>query len=187
MDDIRVSMGGTEMELRPISARQYLSARMEAEKIGEVLGEDDVAKAVLLGASLLAKGLFNGNKRMFESADEVLDTLSAEEIVNTAIYVDLKPETKMQIVETMDKMERFSQESDNLELQENTDASDSMSYSKPVPQQEQGILFTTYSNSATSVSQISTGRSLSPRSEMQRVSDFFQRDSRRYDGIISSY
>lgn len=187
MDDIRVSMGGTEMELRPISARQYLSARMEAEKIGEVLGEDDVTKAVLLGASLLAKGLFDGEKRLFESADEVLDALSAEEIVNTAIYVDLKPETKMQIVEAMDKIERFGQESDNLEAEENADVSDNMSYSKPVPQQKQGIIFSTYSNIASSFSRISTGRSLSPRSEMQRVSDFFQRDSRRYDGIISSY
>lgn len=185
MDEVRVNIGGAEMELRPVSARQYLAARMEAEKMTEDFGNDQISKAVLLGASLLSKGLFYDNERIFLNGSEVLDALSADEIVNTAVYMDIEPERKVMIVEAVEQVKKAglmsdSQESVEIENYKIADSPNAV---------ESGWKRTDTEHTVNS-SKVNTGsreKSISPRSNMRRVSDFFQRDSRRYDGIISSY
>lgn len=188
-DGVLVSIGGEEIELRPISARQYLSARMEAEQESEIFGEDKVTKAVLVGASLLAKGLFFNNERLFDSMDDVLDALSAEEIVTTAGYIDIEPGMKTKIIEAVDvdKAENLSSEKAESDTRDKADVADSVSYLRRTVGHEQSGLFTVYSGSQMRMSGVHSESNISPRSDMRRISDFFQRDSRRYDGIISSY
>lgn len=75
----------TELELAPISAGELLSARAESgclmDKYG---GEDGLCERLCLGACILALGLYDGENRAFSTGDEVLENLTAEEILYAA-------------------------------------------------------------------------------------------------------
>ena len=198
MDEVRVNIGGAEMELRPVSARQYLAARVEAEKMAESFADDTVTNAVLFGAALLAKGLFYDGERIFSDGNEVLDAFSADEIADTAVYIDLESEQKFRIVEINERLKSIEQESKFAEqeinaigesnINKNNNYADGI-YAKAnrISEKENTGIFSAYSNTSVRRETESFKKSYSPRSDMRRVSDFFQRDSRRYDGTITSY
>lgn len=77
-----VTVRGQTMTLTLLTARELLEIRFAGD--GE---EDDFAKALRTGAALMAKSLRQNGAPVFESAEAVLDTLSAEEINGTvAVY-----------------------------------------------------------------------------------------------------
>jgi len=184
MDEKIINIAGAEMELRPISARQYLAARNEADTMAEAIGGDDISKAVLLGAALLSKGLFYNGQRIFRGGDEVLDAFSANEIIDTALFMDIEPEKKAQIMEASDCVRGIAQEMNSAE---SGNADEEMNKIQHIPGRGQSGGNSSNSGSFDNKAADVSERIYSPRSEMRRVSDFFQRDSRRYDGIISSY
>lgn len=195
MDNIKVNMGGDELDLVPLNARQYLSARMEADALSESFGDDEVSKAVLLGAGLLSKCLFRDGERLFMSAQNVLDSMSAEEIIHIAGYVDLETDTKERIVETVVRLKKIRDDDVNFDFDPsvqslNSDDLAMMDVNTQVlrdfhsdAQSEEPFSYSPVQEYGSSL----ISNSLSPQNSMRRVSDFFQRDSRRYDGIISSY
>lgn len=185
MNEIRVNIGGAEMELRPVSARQYLAARMETEKMTDEFGSDQISQAILFGASLLSKCLFYDNKRIFSDGAEVLDALSADEIVNTAEYIDIEPERKVMIVKTVERVRQAGQETADYEtmIVKNEEAE----AIERIVAHEQNTSSNEYVEHYEVKNVSDRRRSASPRSDMRKVSDFFQRDSRRYDDIITSY
>lgn len=195
MDNIKVNMGGDELDLVPLNARQYLSARMEADALSESFGDDEVSKAVLLGAGLLSKCLFRDGERLFMSAQNVLDSMSAEEIIHIAGYVDLETDTKERIVETVVRLKKIRDDDANVDFAPavqslNSDDLAMMDVNTQVlrdfhsgAQSEEPFSYSPVQEYGSSL----ISNSLSPQNSMRRVSDFFQRDSRRYDGIISSY
>ena len=189
MDEVRVNIGGAEMELRPVSARQYLAARVEAKKMAEGFADDTVSNAVLFGAALLAKGLFYDGERIFSDGNEVLDAFSADEIADTAVYIDLESEQKFRIVEINERLKSIEQESKFAEQEINAVGESNINKNKANRISEKGNtgIFSAYSNTSVRRETESFKKSYSPRSDMRRVSDFFQRDSRRYDGTITSY
>lgn len=186
MNNSFVNIGGEELEIRTITARQYLSARLEAELMGEVFGEDQLGKSVLFGASLLSKGLFFDGQRVFSSMENVLDAMSADDIVTVAGFIDIDPEMKAKIVEDVERIKTINRDVELYKdrIVEITEESDQLVEHHV---NEGGEELPVYEN-AESISNgfyLKAGNSL--RSNMRRVSDFFQRDSRRYDGTISSY
>ena len=250
MDSVFVNQGGDEIELRPLTARQYLSARLEAESLGGETNNDEIAKAVLLGAALLAKGAYVDGVQLFSNAEEALDSLTAQEIVETAAYIDITPEVIEAAAETVKKAARTdtpsevgeaagtvkwsaATEVDEAEddsvrraaafidsepevgdnagtvkrsvMPEDTEdapvKSDSKKYSggedkrnKPEwkeqnPTRRRYVKWDggeTYYGVSFS-DKVSAPSAAPVRDDMRRVSDFFQRDSRRYDGTISNY
>ena len=182
MNEVRVNIAGAEMELRPISARQYLAARKEAEKLAENMGEDKISKALVLGAALLSRGLFYDGQRIFADGNEVLDAFSADEIVSTALFMDLEADKQIQIVETAERISKIGREN---EPSVSYDTMSVMNFDNHAVNTDKGSM--AYGDTVLRVNSMTELRSYSPRSDMRRVSDFFQRDSRRYDGIISSY
>ena len=199
MEGAFVNLGGDEMELRPLTARQYLAARLEASRLGESEEYDDTAKAVLLGAALLSKGVFLDGERVFPSIGEVLDSLTAQEIVETAVYVELEPKDKERAAEIMTRsvMTDSQLTSDAAREREDEGADESGGKRKD----ERGEVQTTarrvsYVNRSHGVEKYSggdfnevgrPGKNVPFREDMRRVSEFFRRDSRRYDANISKY
>ena len=82
--EIRIWLMGTECELRPLSAGAGLRARKNARELLTELGGNDGADRLIEGAGLIAEGLYEGEKRVFDSPMEVLDALSPEQILELA-------------------------------------------------------------------------------------------------------
>jgi len=250
MESVFVNQGGDELELRPLTARQYLSARLEAEKLGGETNNDEIAKAVLLGAALLAKGAYVDGVQLFSNAEEALDSMTAQEIIETAAYIDIAPEASEAATETVKRADHIDtppevgeaagsvkgsaapevnetaaesarraaafidsepEVGDNAKsvkrsvTPEDTEdvhvKSDSKEYGggddkRVTPEwKEQNPTHRRYvkwdggeTYSGVGFSDKVSAPLASPvRDDMRRVSDFFQRDSRRYDGTISNY
>ncbi len=187
MDSVFVNFGGEELELRSISAREYISALMETEILAEEMGDNLLAKSMILGASLLSKGLYYDENFLFPSIDEVLDAMSAEEIVRAAEHIDIAPEMKTKIIEAMDRVESVNDER-GIYKNESVDSDiHSVPSGGEVSQKHDRSFITVYPETQIRSGGSYSESSISPRSDMRRVSDFFQRDSRRYDGIIVGY
>lgn len=80
----RIWLTGTECELRPVSAAEFIAAKHEAESMEEKYGTDEETKKLLEGACLTARSIFVGGERRFSSGEEVLNELSVHEILFTA-------------------------------------------------------------------------------------------------------
>ena len=215
MDNVLVSFGGDELELRKISAGQYLAAGADAEELFKEYGRNDVAMAIIMGAALLSQGLHNGDGRAYGSVRDVLDSVTAEEIIETAQYIELDEDTKIGVIEAAEKVRR-KVTADNRETVDEADqnrrmeaigviedVTDVKQTGETVTRGENSRselpeirsrsradsrdFYTMYSSTAPGTSPIAYKSGLSPRDDMRRVSDFFQRDSRRYDGAITSY
>ena len=230
MESVFVNQGGDELELRPLTARQYLSARLEAEKLSGETSKDEIARAVLLGAALLAKGAYVDGVQLFSTAEEALDTLTAQEIIETAAYIDITPEVSEAAAESVkraatfiDSVSEVSETAGSVKRPATPEARDNAASVKrsvapedtedaPVKSDSEeygggddrrvtpewkernptGRRYVkwdggeTYSGVSFSDT-VSVPPAAPARDDMRRVSDFFQRDSRRYDGTISNY
>lgn len=86
--EVKIWLLDTELELSPISAHELLSAKEESRKLlseyGPSGGADDFDEKICLDACILARGLYNGEKRFLSSGGEVLQNLTAEEILFAA-------------------------------------------------------------------------------------------------------
>lgn len=182
MDDVKVSVEGNELELHTVSAREYLFARMEAEELSGSWSDDPVTKALLLGAALLSRGLYDGGERAFESADDVLDRMSAEEIVALSGYVDIQLEEKQRIVNAENKAD---DEREQQETEKEREASEPVELR--IGRKSRSESVTAYKSAEFANSEVKKSGTTTHRAAMRQVSDFFERDSRRYDGIISCY
>ncbi|MBQ6539823.1 MAG: hypothetical protein IJL71_02195 [Oscillospiraceae bacterium] len=285
--EIYVSFGGDELELRDISAAEYLSAGAEAGKLYRESGnESAAARAVILGACLLSRGLYSGDGRAYATAKDVLEAVTAEEILETARYAGIDADMVKKFIESADRMmkrasdpginaassdkdysaserggfgfdgiagaskERFDPtegegaydykkasdhnpdpaqyagQSDlrktdyttdgnhvtgdmvdgNERLPDGTDrrrgydlidrvmnddpagkASVKLPFEHKTYIPERDDIVSAQSNPYEMLSRSLYRAALQPRDDMRRVSDFFQRDSRRYDGIITMY
>lgn len=212
MESVFVNQGGDEIELRPLTARQYLSARLEAESLGGETGNDEIARAVLLGAALLANGAYVDGERLFSTADEALDTMTAQEIIETAAYIDIMPETAQAAAETAKRVAAFIDTASEVgETAKRSAAPDGIEDARVKADfkeyvggddkrvepewREQAHTRRRYVkwdggeaySGADFTDRVSALSAAPVRDEMRRVSEFFQRDSRRYDGAISNY
>ena len=82
--DVFMSLGDTEAELRPLSAEEYLRAKVEARDMEKDYAADDETRTLLLAACLVARGAYDGENRLFASATEALSALSADELMTAA-------------------------------------------------------------------------------------------------------
>lgn len=72
-----VNVGGETYELRILSAHEVLALRHE---LTECESADEVQRALRGNAILLARALYRDGESVFNSAEELLDTLSVGEI-----------------------------------------------------------------------------------------------------------
>lgn len=72
-----VNVGGETCELRILSAREVLALRHE---LAECEIADEAQRALQGNAVLLSRALYRGGESVFNSAEELLDTLSVGEV-----------------------------------------------------------------------------------------------------------
>ncbi|MBQ3405398.1 MAG: hypothetical protein IJG63_08300, partial [Oscillospiraceae bacterium] len=82
--ELRVWLMGTECELRPISAKTRLESRKKAGELFLQLGGDAQSDRLIEAAALISAGLYDGDRPVFASPEEALESLSADEILELA-------------------------------------------------------------------------------------------------------
>lgn len=82
--EVFCSLCGTEAELRRLSAEDYLRAKAEAREIGAELASDEESGTLIFAACLVSRGAYDGENRMFSSVLQALSELSAKELMSVA-------------------------------------------------------------------------------------------------------
>lgn len=208
--EIRQWVYGTECILRPINAMTFLEARLEGGRIAERFNGDAAAAKLGERAYILSKGLYDGDKPMFTSGEEVLETLQAEEILEIAEAY----------TETASKWEDQQWSAPNVTNQkqqkpENTPVTDEMYINRAATGVEEDLVFpekkiqqyTEEQPSDVYMALTKTGTGpdhrFSPenfqmygntrrdlyteKADVRTISEYMERDGRRYDGGYIRY
>lgn len=232
--EVRVWVYGTECELRPVSGLGFLSARREAKQIGREYGDDAAANALISAACLAAQGLYADGERLFETGNDALDAMTAEEILTVAeeyeelslsnielsstpaedakipgmtVLADAVSEAEKKKENAVQNLAQYAEKSDNLPhrrtedaaVSENTEIDEQKKQEDTADREkneenghgyrESGKLVfgekKTVSRENAQAKKITVR--YSGRNTMESVSNFFERDCRRYDGAFKRY
>ena len=83
-DEVRLMLGGDEIEIRRISAFELLDARRKARELASEIGAEGEDEKLVLAAAITAQSAFLDNAPAFESVMDALERLTAEEIFKAA-------------------------------------------------------------------------------------------------------
>lgn len=205
-----MSLGGTELLLRPVSAAEYLRARAQAGALAEACGGDG-GTGLILGACLVAAGAYDGEQPAFASGAEALERLTPDEILGAAAeYALTSAKTGGETGEntgaavnniTADKdTEPFGREISGRKAEsapetppEQVPEADGDGKQGETPERSRLTLRRTPEPAAQPRKELSAPAPQSASfpadggDRMRRVSDFFERDCRRYDGAFRRY
>jgi len=168
-EEAYITLFGTEMSIKPVVAFDYISAKNRysfAQNSGESVS------ALLFWADIIEKCLFDGENKAFESSEEVLKKLSLEDISRLSQMISI-PEIS---VPTSDATDNLPQSMEKQSLDELSDMRERLILGG-------GGNETVYNSSAFSVN---VGASPESTVDYQRISDYFERDSRRYTAVLKS-
>lgn len=189
-DEVRMWLLGGEKELRPITASDTLKIRKSLFEKSELFGDDEVSRRILLGALTAVEGVYEDGERAFSDENDVLENLTAEEILaildeyGEASVPEKNKTEEATEVEDAFGYKRQAEESGEGEKKKEADLHPESNESirrrhfevkqdgEAIPGGTSERYFTEYLYTA-----------VSP----QKVSDFFEKDSRRYIKEIEIY
>lgn len=213
-DEVRLLISGTELLLRPISAADYIMAGKESREISGAIESSPAENELIKAASLAAKGLYLDDERAFGNVWQVLETLTPEELMLVAAeYSADKP----QLPETDESLQKHAESTEKeaisrAEAAEKSKAEKPEPKKKRVPadiaelrtstektavvdEKPQKKITVEYAQDFTPEEQARnrrmvaevTGYDPEVQMKMQKVSDYFERDSRRYSSGFERY
>ncbi len=208
--EIRLWLMDDEYTLEPVSAMTLIRAEAGGrEMLGENAGE--AGKILAAGAFVAAEALKKDGERVFSSGVEALKKLTAEEIMEIYGYYRAEPEKAAEFSEeSREKGEKGPEYADRRDAPisepeseaertapgEKTAEADKAPVRKQKPPEEQKAAEKLRRREKREVRRESagyypisgsSGRVYGMAGSMQSISDFFQRDCRRYDGAYERY
>ena len=90
--EVRMWLAGAECELRPLAAARYIEAKAEAAALNDALGGDEGTLGMVFSACLIAEGAYADGERVFASGAEVLERLTAQEVLDAGREYALREE-----------------------------------------------------------------------------------------------
>lgn len=199
---IRAFLAGDELEVRPLAAGEVLTARKRGRELLERYGGDSMDRLLLDGACIAMESLSKNGQTVFRSPEEALDKLTADELiwlvsdVTGTAYLRNSSALGESITQT-EQTAKLEQEAPFYEEQipvpkvetEWTASAVDVGVSGQITPHK---MFGRYLEGGAAVpedEQFLDSRTMilsqHYRDEMQTVSDFFERDNRRYDGQFS--
>lgn len=202
----RMFIYGTEAELRPVSAAVHLRNLNLARKYEMEEGGDNNGYAIVFWAGMIADSAYDENgKPLFSSYEDVLEKLTLDEIsgIGDTIYSDItlppviRPYKEDIPVHSSENVQRDGIQEIGPQLTRNNGL--------VVPNMVQDKEYNELNGEAETFTKARktedwdfaaatavygkqskyTSKSDRRESEMRRISDFFERDSRRYDSSIT--
>ena len=193
--ETRAYIADTEAELRTVSASQFLAARKRGLDYARENDGDMLSASVVFWAELIHASAYDGDAPLFSTADEVLTRLTVDEIVSVSEDIGLPKTVTPMPSETTETKKAVSPEAEIIPIPktEAFSASETAELKNKSPDEET-ISERTVRKSVDSTL-IPDGReeytdytqriTQTPVfSGMQEISDFFERDARRYDGSL---
>ena len=192
--ETRVYIADTEAELRTVSASQFLAARKRGLDYAKENGGDMLSASVVFWAELIRAAAYDGDTPLFSTADEVLTRLTVDEIVSVSEDIGL-PKTVTPMTSETETKKAVSPEAEIIPIPKTEAFSDSETANKEneSPDEETAAERTVrkkpdgtdYSDGREEYTKLPQRITQTPTfSGMQEISDFFERDARRYDGSL---
>ncbi|MGM9521831.1 MAG: hypothetical protein ACI3VB_05060 [Oscillospiraceae bacterium] len=196
-EEVRVWLSGTECELRPLSARTYIQKVSEAAQVNEALSGDESTSRLALAACLLAEGAFCDDNKMFSSGMEVLERLTAQEIMEAGGGYLIEQDRSTELSERLPEAGLKASSGGEVEPELNKKAFEGDEGQQKTP--DRGAATESLSGKLAVNRAVrnfddfeaaytggyrryvqGTPKTAAARADMREISDFFERDSRRY-------
>lgn len=200
-EEIRIFAYGTELELRPVNAEGYLESRRMAAEYSEKFGGDYEAEKAAFLAGLLYRSAYDGENRFFVSEEDVLQKLTAAELseygsmlYNGEIWDGISFEYEISEKDSAERKYENSPQSDYYAGTKGKifdtvpDSTLNVPENRPVVRESFAVDRRTVVVNETLDEKAAAEKTAARKYyrasgiSMERISDFFQRDSRRYDG-----
>lgn len=189
--ETRLWLMDRECELRPLTAAARLETIKASDGLMDKYGGGEEAKVLLRGAFMTAMGLYDGEKPVFSSGEEALEYLTPEEIIGIyEMYGEIKLPDMTEHGDEGDKMppqgkktEIYNQPQGIEKAQTRAEQGRETLRKRTADGENRNESADSYSSG----SYIEIRKSTAIPERMESISDFFERDSRRYDGAFELY
>ena len=192
-DEVRMLLGGDELEIRRLSAFELLSARKTARELSSELGVEGGDEQIVLAAAIVAQSAFADDGPAFDSALDALEKLTADELFEAAAENAVKERNTEDIAFDAEKANFLHagnmQEQTSGGIPERAVRVDMTAQDTPYIRQmrddradERHMRY-----ESMAALHVSVPSGAAPDADAGYISDVFERDSRRYDGAFERF